>query len=230
MAPSIDGEVHLFAEHGLYDGLFLMKDEQTGTYWDHMTGDAVAGPLVGETLEVMNLTQTTVEQVLNQDPDALITFSPEAIRSDEQMSLGGLLGSARRTLGAMFGSTVKEEDDRRETMDLGMGVWLDNEARYYPHSTVIANDNAVFDAMGGRRIIVYLDPTAYALAAAYTDADSFTWDDKVLRLSDGTYIEGGVFHNASGERAEIDRPLQVFTRWYGFSLTFPHTEIFEVGN
>ena len=230
MAPSIDGEVHLFAEHGLYDGLFLMKDEQTGTYWDHMTGHAVAGPLVGEKLEVINLTQTTVAQVLIQNPDAMVTFSPEAIRSDEQMSLGGLLGSARRTLGAMFGSTVQEEDNRRETMDLGMGVWQGEEARYYPHSTVSASNNAVFDQLSGRRIIVYLDPTAYALASAYTEAESFSWDDKVLRFSDGTYIEGGVFHDASGERAEIDRPLQVFTRWYGFSLTFPHTEIFGTGN
>jgi hypothetical protein len=48
----------------------------------------------------------------------------------------------------------------------------------------------------------------------------------VLRFSDGTYIEGGVFHDASGERAQIERPLQIFTRWYGFSLTFPQTEIF----
>jgi uncharacterized protein DUF3179 len=230
MAPSIDGEVHWFAEHGLYDGLFLMRDEQTGTYWDHMTGDAVYGPMVGESLEVMNLTQTTVAQVLSRDPDAMVTLSDQGIRTDEQMALGGLLGGVRRGLNRMFASTVKEEDDRRPTMDMGMGVWHDEQARYYPHETVIANDNGVFDEIDGRRIIVYLDPTAYALAAAFTEADSFTWDEKVLRFSDGTFIENGLFHDASGARAEIDRPLQVFTRWYGFSLTFPHTEIFEVGN
>ena len=33
MAPSVDGEIHWFAEHGLYDGLFLMRDEESGTYW-----------------------------------------------------------------------------------------------------------------------------------------------------------------------------------------------------
>ena len=50
MTPSIDGTVHAFAEHGLYDGLFLMRDEESGTYWDHMTGDAVYGPLTGRRL------------------------------------------------------------------------------------------------------------------------------------------------------------------------------------
>ena len=42
MTPSIDGKTHAFAEHGLYDGLFLMMDEETGTFWDHLTGEARA--------------------------------------------------------------------------------------------------------------------------------------------------------------------------------------------
>ena len=50
---------------------------------------------------------------------------------------------------------------------------------------------------------VYLDPSAYALAAAYVDTDGITWEEKVLRFSDGSYIEGGVFHDPSGERARI---------------------------
>ena len=75
-------------------------------------------------------------------------------------------------------------------------------------------------------MVVYLDPSAYALAAAYTDTDDIHWDDDVLRFSDGSYIDGGIFHDSSGERAQIERPLQVFTRWYGFALTFPETEIY----
>ncbi|NIP36796.1 MAG: hypothetical protein GWN18_17660, partial [Thermoplasmata archaeon] len=81
----------------------------------------------------------------------------------------------------------------------------------------------MLDTFEGRTVLIYLDPTAYALSAYYVDADSFEWDDKILRLSDGSYIEGGVLYDASGERAEENRPLQVFTRWYGFSLTFPET-------
>ena len=77
---------------------------------------------------------------------------------------------------------------------------------------------------------VYLDPSAYALAAAYVDADGITWEEKVLRFSDRSYIEGGVFHDPSGERAQSERPHQVFTRWYGFALTFPETEIWGDGS
>jgi len=228
MTPSIDGNVHRFAEHGLYNGLFLMRDEESGTYWDHMTGEAVYGPLVGSTLEVSYLMQSTVAQVLGRDSEALIALSDQgrAMRTDEQMTLGGLLGSIGGRLSRLFSSTVEEEDHRRPTMDLGMGIWDGEEARYYPYDRITADGNAVLDNFAGRQVVVYLDPSAYALAAAYIDTDGITWEEKVLRFSDGSYIEGGVFHDASGERAQIERPHQVFTRWYGFALTFPETEIY----
>ncbi len=232
MTPSIDGNVHRFAEHGLYNGLFLMRDEESGTYWDHMTGEAVYGPLVGSTLEVSSLMQSTVAQVLGRDSEALIALSDQgrAMRTDEQMTLGGLLGSIGGRLSRLFSSTVEEEDDRRPTMDLGMGIWDGEEARYYPYDRITTEGNVVLDNLAGRRVVVYLDPSAYALAAAYIDTDGITWDDKVLRFSDGSYIEGGVFHDTSGERAQIERPRQVFTRWYGFALTFPETEIYGESN
>jgi hypothetical protein len=226
MAPSIDGQVHTFEEHGLYDGLFLMRDDESLTYWDHMTGEAVYGPLTGEQLEVRNLYQTTVEQVLDVAPDAQVAVSERELWAEERLGLGGLLQSMNRNLNPMFQSTVKEEDDRRPTMDLGIGIWEGHVSRYYPHETVAASDNAVFDTFNGRRVLVLLDPTAYALAAYYTDAESFRWDGKVLRLSDGSYLEGGVMYDGAGDKADLERPLQVFTRWYGFSLTFPETEIY----
>ena len=149
MAPSVDGEVHWFAEHGLYDGLFLMRDEESGTYWDHMTGEAVYGPKVGTTLALSNLRQTTVAQVLVQDPDALVALSDQAIRTDEDMALGSLLGGIRRGLNRMFSSTVRAEDDRLPTMDIGMGLWAGDEARYYSYESIVEGGKAVLDNFGG---------------------------------------------------------------------------------
>ncbi len=227
MAPGIDGDVHRFAEHGLYNGLFLLRDEESGTFWDHLTGEAVYGPLVGSTLEVSNLMQTTVAQVLGQDPGALVALSDRApMQIDENMSLAGLLRRTGQRLSQMFGSTVAREDNRMPTMDLGMGVGDGEEARYYSYDRVTGKGNVVLDELAGRPVAVYLDPSAYALAAVYIDTDGTTWEEKVLYFSDGSYIEGGVFHNASGERAQIERPHQIFTRWYGFALTFPETEIY----
>ena len=226
MTPIIDGQVHTFVEHGLYNGLFLMRDDESQTFWDHLTGEAVYGPRVGTTLEVGNLLHTKVAQVLESDPDAQIALSDRNMRSDEDMELGGLLARAGRRLSRMFGSTVAEEDDRRPTMDLGIGVWEGDEARYYAYELVTAEGNVVMDTFQGRRIAVFLDPSAYVLSSFFVDADKAEWDDRVLRFSNGQYIEGGVLHDSNGERTDAARPLQIFTRWYGFALTFPSTTIY----
>ena len=226
MTPRIRDDVHWFAEHGLYDGLFLMKDDETGSYWDHMTGRAVYGPMVGETLDVDGLVQTTVAQALRADPGALISLSDQAIRTDDQMKVDGLMAGIRRRLGGMFESTVEREDPRRPTMDLGIGLWADEGARYYPLDVVRGEGRAIVDDFAGGRVVVLVDPENFVLAAFRTEAESAEWDDKVLRLSDGSYIEAGMLHASSGELIPGRRPLQVFTRWYGFSLTFPHTEVY----
>ncbi len=226
MTPSVRGEVHWFAEHGLYDGLFLMKDEESGTFWDHLTGRAVYGPLVGETLPVSLLVQTTVQRVLQSDPDALIALSDQAIRTDDQMKVGGLLAGIRGRLNRMFQSTVDREDPRRPTMDLGIGLWTDDEARYYPLDAVRDAGRAIVDTFAGEPVLVYIDPENFVLTAVRVRGGDPRWDGDVLRLADGGYIDEGVVYDPEGARTDVVRPLQVFTRWYGFSLTFPGTDIY----
>ncbi len=227
MAPSIDGEVHHFSEHGLYDGLFLMRDEESGTFWDHMTGEAVYGRGVGQTLPVSNLRQTTVAQILSEDRGTLVALSNRAMRTDDDMKTEGLLAGIRGRLSGFFSATIERQDERRPTMDLGLGVWGAEEAIYYPYDVILENDRAVLAQYGGRGVLVYLDPTSHSLVAWYTDADGYEWDESILRLTDGSYVESGVFRAESGERLESRRPLQVFTRWYGFSLTYPGVPIYE---
>jgi hypothetical protein len=227
MAPSIDSVAHTFAEHGLYDGLFLMRDEETGTYWDHLTGEAVYGPRVGTALEVSNLLHSRADQVLANDPDALIALSDRALRNDEDMESGGLLARVGGSLSEMFSSTVNEEDARLPTMDIGLGVWADEEARYYSYERVVAEDRAVLDTFQEQRVLVFLDPSTNVLSSFLVDADSLRWEDDVLRLSNEQYVEGSILYDSDGTRVEAARPLQIFTRWYGFALTFPNAEIYE---
>ena len=37
--------------------------------------------------------------------------------------------------------------------------------------------------------------------------------------------EGVWLFDADGNRVNAEQPQQIFTRWYGFSLTFPETEV-----
>ena len=232
MAPSIDGVVHTFAEHGLYDGLFLMRDEETKTYWDHVTGEAVYGPQVGTALEIANLLHSRAGQVLANNPDALIALSDRTLRTDEAMGLTGLLSRVGGRLSRMFRSTVDEEDGRLPTMDLGLGIWQGEAARYYSYERVVAEGKAVLDTFQGRRTLVFLDPASYVLSSFLVAADGpvgvdgLRWDGDIIRLSNGQYVERSILYDPDGTRVAAARPLQIFTRWYGFALTFPDAEIY----
>jgi hypothetical protein len=229
MTPRIDGAVHHFAEHGLYDGLFLMRDEETGTYWDHLKGEALYGSKVGAVLPIGNLLPSRAGQALSNNPDALVALSDRTLRTDEEMGLGSLLSRVGKQLSRVFRTTVDEEDDRLPTMDLGMGIWHGEEARYYSYERVMSADRAVLDTFQGRPTLVFYDPSSYVLSAFYVDADRVWWEDDILRLSNGQYVDGSILYDPDGNRAESARPLQIFTRWYGFALTFPHAEIYGDG-
>ena len=86
-------------------------------------------------------------------------------------------------------------------------------------------EEAYLHAVGGRfelfTSISILTETANTLRTKFV-----WWEDKVLRLSTGDRIDNGLLFNEQGDEIEADSPLQVFTRWYGFSLTFPATEVY----
>ena len=198
-----------------------------------MTGGAMYGPLAGKRLELYNVLHSTAGQVLAQDPAALIAISEHprvALTAERGRRRGSwlsrLMRRGERGLSGQFLGTIREEDDRRPTMELGIGIWNGSTARYYPMPAVEEQGRVILDTFEGRSVLVYYDPTAYALISHYTTADRVWWEDDVLRLSTGERIENGLLFNEDGDQMEAESPLQVFTRWYGFSLTFPATEIY----
>lgn len=207
---------------GLDNGLSLLRDFETGSIWNHITGEAVHGPLDGERLDAYNLLQTTVEAALTAYPDIDVAISDRPMRDMEQSILERI-----PVLGPRLRGTMAPEDARRPQMELGLGVWSDDEQRYYPFDAVRQAAEPIVDSFGGRGVIVYIDPISGGPASWYTEAESAEWDEDTIRLSDGTLIrDGGVF-DAAGGRLDVERPMQLFTRWYGFALTFPETTIYS---
>ena len=221
MIPAIDGEVLHFESRGLYDGVSLLWDEETESLWHHVTGEALAGPLAGEKLEVFNLLQMPAERALEAHPGLRVAISDRPIRGD------GTTRSTERDieLSDRFRQTMSEEDTRRPTMEIGLGVWNDPARRYYAVSDLREAGRAVIDELGGERILVYLEPGTATPMALHTEAESARWSGDELLLDDGTVLRNGVLFDESGARRPVSRPLQLFTRWYGWALMYPETEI-----
>ena len=56
LVPLVDGKRERFAVRGLYNGLALLADATTNSYWDHITGACVHGPRQGAQLRMTQAT------------------------------------------------------------------------------------------------------------------------------------------------------------------------------
>lgn len=210
-----------FNNVGLYDGLFVMQDEESKTLWNHITGEAMYGPHVGRTLgPIDNLLQMNVGEALDFDPAMQVAISD---RPFSGMGRNFLDNNAQ--LSAMFAETLGEEDTRRPRMDMGLGIWNAGTRRYYPMED-IREAGAIIDELDGREILVFIDARSATPTALYVNAQSATVEGREIHLDTGQIVRGGMLFDAEGSRLDSERPQQIFTRWYGYSLTFPGAQVY----
>lgn len=235
LVPSIDGSLHHFNNVGLYDALFVMQDTETKTLWNHITGEALYGPLAGRTLgPIGNLLPMNVKQALESDPRTQIAISDQPyLAGGKQFGSGGAMHGGAGTNGPasnaklsdMFVQTLGKEDTRRPRMDLGLGVWSSESSRYYPLELIRKRGRAFIDRIDGKRTLIYIDPETNNPAAVFVNASAAQFAGSNVRLDDGTVLRAGVLLDRRGKPRSIQRPLQMFTRWYGFALTFPGSQV-----
>lgn len=107
LTPTLDSTEHHFSAGGLYDGLVLLIDDETESYWDHITGEAVHGPLAGRKLEIWPLEYTTAGSADPELPIAKVPLmSPVAVA----MRLATRKTGASGTFPPMFKGTMAPVD------------------------------------------------------------------------------------------------------------------------
>ena len=237
LVPKVKGAAARFITAGAYDGLMVMQDDVTGTIWNHVTGEALYGPGVGTTLGAPgNVLHMTVKQLLASEPDARIAISDRVYFAGDKRhgTVEGIALLGRRhgrpddrtALSDIFIATLGAEDKRRPRMDLGLGVWWDGGSRYYPRELLRQRGGALIDRVNGRPLLVYIDPGTSTPAAMFVNATRAQVDGSVVKLDRGLSVRDGVLLNSQGRRSAAERPQQVFTRWYGFALTFPGASVY----
>ena len=245
MVPVIDGRLHHFTNAGLYDGLFTLYDAESHTLWNHVTGEAEYGSLVGRTLgPTGNELQTNVKRALEQDPKTEIAISDRIyFAGGRQFGTAGATGAGggrgqgastqgpggphpNATMNDRFAGTLGKEDQRRPRMELGLGLWSSNTHRYYPMARVREHGGAFLDRLDDRVVLIYIDQESNTPAALFVNSTRATLQNNDIVLDKGSVVRSGVLLDRAGKRMLMERPQQIFTRWYGFALTFPESEVF----
>ena len=224
-----------FEGAGLYDGVIILKDYETGSLWNHITGECIYGKSKGKKLPSFSLLNATVKEALLKSADLEVAVSDMSVYAKNpfyQLTVSTLPSylpdpnkKDQANLGKQFLRTIAKEDTRLPNMTLGLGVWNDKEYKFYP-SKAIDSANVILEDFGGKRLLVYINEASSVPFAFYTDARIFTVKGTEIHLDNGFVITEKGIANKRGKIINPEKPLQMFSRWYGFALTFPSTKIY----
>lgn len=227
-SPKVNGKLHHFSERGLYNAMTLLADEETGTLWNHLTGQALYGPLEGQDLVVLDVLQhMNLKQALTVVPEAFYVASElNAEESQQAKEWDEFRRTPYPDISQRTANTLGQEDKRLPRFEAGLGVWTATSRRFYPYTTINLADNVVFDRLDGRRLVVYIDPESGNPTAFFSKATWGEWRGEVLQLNSNEKLRNGALYNHQGERVDLDYPNQLFQRWYSFSILFPTAAIY----
>jgi hypothetical protein len=135
-----------------------MRDEETGSFWQQITGAAIAGPLKGEKLTLV--------------PQDELTF---ALWKQEQPN-GTVLAPSQRDAAKYEKATWESEIAKMPTVIHGpkgtlpdretvIGVSMNEDARAYPLSRLTVQSPVIIDEVGDRPILFVLGPDGKSVRA-----------------------------------------------------------------
>ncbi len=231
----VDGRRLSFEEEGIWNGVFVMRDRETGTLWSHYTGEAFEGPLKGHTLRWIQTGRAQYHRLVKEHPDATI---PErsALRFRSTPPAKGRSRAMGESLPPAFVPTIAKEDDRLGRHEHGLGVFVGGAHRFYKLDDLYGR-GLVRDEVGEIGVVVLIQDGGEA-AAAYSsclDGEELIFEpaghEGRLALKDQKgrlwlSTGEGVSKKNQGKRLTVVRSL--VTDWYGWSAYFPKTTIFGV--
>lgn len=175
--------------------MVILIDKETNSLWDHITGEAIDGPLKGHKLDVWPVQMATVQTALDEYPKITISFSyNHSFYKWLAQTLYPKFIHAKVLLPFFFRWSMQSDIDQRlPKLTQGLGIILDSQAKYYPLSSI--PPNGLEDRWLNRELRVEPDKLNGVPRAIWKDRSEY--------------------------------PMQLLTRWCGFSFTYPHCEIYK---
>lgn len=230
----MDGRRLSFEEIGIFNGVFVMKDRETGTLWSHYTGEALEGPLTGTTLEWVQVGRSQFARMIEEYPEATIP-KKRLMKFREIPPMSGRDQAMGERLPQNFAETMPNGIDQLPRHTHGLGVAVGTDRRFYPLDSLAALP-VINDRLGEVPVVVLIQDGTEA-AAAYSrcvGGKSLTFEGAhwaglaALRdretgttwRSNGEAVEGPL----EGQRLQPAR--SIVTDWYGWAAYFQNTTVY----
>jgi hypothetical protein len=228
---TVDGQKLTFHLAGINNQNFIMRDEETGSWWQQISGEALFGPLKGKRLTHVHDDQLTFEKWKAEKPNGLV------LRPDEKFAESYASANWEERMQKTPVVTAASPDDPLPPRELIVGIEL-NGSKAYPFS-VLQKQSPIVDVLNGTPIIIVLGDDKKSVRAFEQIIDSKTVelfqkpDSPQLTLVDpqtgsefdfsGKAISGPL---AGKQLKQIDILLDY---WFDWKTYHPKTLIYRAG-
>ena len=231
---TVNGRVLHFHLAGINNQNFIMRDEETGSWWQQITGEAIQGPLKGQHLRPVIHDELTFGLWKQENPQGRV------LKPDEAIARAGKYAPAdweARMMKVPVATTTL--DKTLEPRTLVVGIKVNNVARAYPFDA-IAKQSPILDDLGGQPIIVLLGDDKKSVRAFQRTVDGRTLEFFVkpsvlpLRLTDAEtgsewdFTGKAVAGSMSGK--QLPKLYALDDYWFDWKTYNPNTTIYQLGN
>jgi uncharacterized protein DUF3179 len=223
-----NGRLLHFYLAGINNQNFLMRDKETGTWWQQITGKAIYGPLTGSTLELA--------------PSDELTFG----EWKSEISGGQVLAPVKKDT-KEYDSKWEQEVEKLplvitfpgtelKSRDVVVGLEIDGAARAYPWATLL-KQSPVVDRVHGTPLLIAVGPDGKSFRAFVSridgkDAEFFLpGDSKDWVLLDAATasqwnFQGCAISGPSSGKC-LDRIPALKDYWFDWRNYHPDTTIYK---
>ena len=152
----MDGRALHFRLAGINNQNFIMRDDETGSWWQQVTGEAIFGPLAGRRLERMPWDEVTWSLWKSEHPATQVLEPVEAFEARYAKA-----GWEERI--AKYPVPVDPPpEDPLQPRDLVVGIEEGGQAKAFPW-TALAEHRLILDVVGGVPLALALHPDGRSL-------------------------------------------------------------------
>jgi hypothetical protein len=150
---TVNGRVLHFYLAGINNQNFLMRDKETGTWWQQITGKAISGPLQGASLELVLSDELTFGEWKSEVSDAPVVAEvlKEVPKYAKEYDSNWEPGVAKLPVVISFPGT------ELKSRDVVVGLEIDGPGRAYPWDALV-KESPVVDRVHGTPLLVAVGP------------------------------------------------------------------------
>jgi hypothetical protein len=229
---TVDGRVLHFHLAGINNQNFIMKDEETGSWWQQVTGEAIFGPLKGRNLKAAFMDELTFATWKHEQPQGRV------LKPDENIAAKGEYAPADwedRMLRVPVATQTTEQtlDNRR----LVLGITINGESKAYPF-TALQKQNPIIDSLGGTPLVIVLGEDGKSIRAFDRRVEGHEREfflkpnSSTLRLIDDKGTEWdftGTATDGALKGKELTKLAVLKDYWFDWKTYNPKTVVYTLG-